>query len=54
MGFDLKPDTPNNVITNNVITNNVVTNKYITYLCIGITVEDYGEQAFYIRHCDIG
>ena len=46
--FDLNPRAPNNFITNNI-----VSNKYITYFC-GTTIKDYGEQTFYIRHCDIG
>lgn len=45
---DPKPCTYNNFITNNLVSNN-----YITYFCIRITIEDYG-QAFYIRCCDIG
>ena len=43
------PDTPNDFISNNI-----VSNKYITYLCAGTTVEDHGEQAFYIRCRHVG
>ncbi len=38
---------------NKIISNNVVSNKYIVYICVGVTVEDYGKQAFYIRSCYI-
>lgn len=37
----------NNFVSNNVISNN------ISYICTGITFEDYGEQAFYIWRCHI-
>ncbi len=40
--------------TNIFISNNIISNKYITYLCAGVTIKDYGEQAFYIRRCDLG
>ncbi len=42
----------NNVVSNNVISNNVISNN-ISYICTGITFEDYGEQAFYIWRCHI-
>ena len=50
------PVSPNrNVIFCNIfIGNNIISNRYITYICEVITVEDYGEQAFYIRRCDLG
>ena len=38
----------------NFVSNNIISNKYIIYLCAGITDDDYGKQAFYIRRCDIG